>query len=262
MRSKYTLDFEKNINKSRRYLKFIKKYLLIYPEIEHYENNFIPIIHRLLVYRIYEIGQSAYNSLNEKKWLSSALLTRAAGETMSILYIFNKKIKDVYQNKDIDINLEEFAGKIFLSSRYNVSEKDEPFLKATNIITYIEKVNKDIKFFKDSYELLSEYCHPNSLGLITSEYRRSFITKLKLIISPDKLRKFQVKSENLVSLIAPVFLRISLSNCVLLSIENEFMLINIFPDKKDKFKSNLNYTRKLILRLIQKSISFNSNQGG
>jgi hypothetical protein len=111
-----------------------------------------------LIWRMAELSRGAFENF-EKDRLALALLdTRAAVETAAALWYLYGKLKAVVaagDPGDIDTHL----------MRLVMGTRDDPELPAPiNVLTFVDRVEKDAEGFRHQYDILSEFSHPNWAG--------------------------------------------------------------------------------------------------
>ena len=119
-------------------------------------------IRELLIYRMSDLASSATQHLENHSVVPGAILTRAAVETVAVLFCLNQAIEQFLESHDID-RINSFLMSSLVGSRW----EDHP-VQSINILTLIDKVTKTIPAFRSSYDNLSEYAHPNWSGLLGS----------------------------------------------------------------------------------------------
>lgn len=100
---------------------------------------------------------------NAGNFLAAVLCARAIMETAAVLYDFHARLRALCEAGDFSAVDDLVMNRIF-STRLTDWEDQGAGVKAVNILTVVEKVDKDIKGTFCHYEYLSEMCHPNSLG--------------------------------------------------------------------------------------------------
>jgi hypothetical protein len=119
-------------------------------------------LHELLLHRVADLSETAINLFELKKMVPATIITRAVYETTAILYSLGVKIEEVIRTKDVE-NIDQF----FMKSLFGGRIKNAP-IECTNILGAVDRINKKFKHFRDSYDDLSEYAHPNWSGLMGS----------------------------------------------------------------------------------------------
>ena len=119
-------------------------------------------LRELLAHRMYDLSQSAISNLDKNAVVPAATLTRAGLETVAILYCLNREMTNFFDSKD--------GGRIntFLMSSLTGSRDDDAPIRSVNVLNSIDKVAKELPGFRQSYDNLSEYTHPNWSGLLGS----------------------------------------------------------------------------------------------
>tara|TARA_R110001592_G_scaffold353288_1_gene652025 strand:+ start:1037 stop:1717 length:681 start_codon:yes stop_codon:yes gene_type:complete len=116
-----------------------------------------------LLHRMTELSDTAIELYKaDNKAISFMLITRAAHETFSLLYVLNKKVIGVVKDNSIG----DFDNYIMTHTfGYRMKENDN-LPTMPNILKSIDKVDKVLEgSFRRTYEALSEYCHPNCSGV-------------------------------------------------------------------------------------------------
>lgn len=118
----------------------------------------VAILKGILAHRISELGDTALELFTNSKRLQAIVLIRAVQETAAVLYWLSQRVLEVCDNKNVE-GFDSFVMKHLFGSKTEPS-KEEAF----NILTAIDKVDKQLDGFRRSYELLCEFTHPNSAG--------------------------------------------------------------------------------------------------
>ena len=111
-----------------------------------------------LIWRVTELAQSALETLDQERFASAMLLTRAVVETVAALWYLSKKVGFAVDNDKLG-DIDDYLMKLSLGHR-----KDDEFPQAINVTTFVDHVDKEIPGFRRQYDELSEYAHPNYLG--------------------------------------------------------------------------------------------------
>ena len=108
---------------------------------------------------------------NNETPVISLILCRTLQENIAVAYDMIVKIHNFIDNENFDKIRE-------LIKNRTCGGRDFPEMpKITNFMTAIDKTDKSFKGFKHCYELLSEYSHPNYLGM---EYLYGNLDKSKM----------------------------------------------------------------------------------
>lgn len=116
----------------------------------------------LLIHRMADLSLVAVDLYECNKIIPAFIITRAATETVAILFVFHKKLSQFVDSKDIT-QLDEFLNKAMLGSRDSSSH-----LNSYNVLTAIDHIDKKFSGFREQYERLCEFTHPNWLGVLAS----------------------------------------------------------------------------------------------
>jgi len=113
-----------------------------------------------LLYRITELSESALELYEtQNRIISAFIITRAIHETIALYYSFHVKLKRVIDNRSLD-NFDEYLMKMLFGWK-----NDNDFPKVPNILNAIDDLNKQLDGFRQNYDRLSEFCHPNYSGV-------------------------------------------------------------------------------------------------
>lgn len=118
-----------------------------------------------ILYRTVSLCESLALNWNSRNILGCSLSARALIETSALLLEFEHDLVEYIDKRDLE------AINDLLTNRHFATRKKEwlenhPETQATNILTYIDKVDKRmLNGIREIYVSLSESCHPNYLGL-------------------------------------------------------------------------------------------------
>ena len=116
-------------------------------------------LREVLIHRITELSEVAVELFELKKIVPAIIMTRAVFETTAVLYWLYKSIKQVCATKELG-NIDEF----FMKSLFG-SKNEERLIESYNILTAINHTDKDFQGYRNAYNSLSEFAHPNWSGL-------------------------------------------------------------------------------------------------
>jgi len=111
-----------------------------------------------LMHRSYELAISADSCIENNQIVSSTLLIRGLFETVSVIGFAYYKILSFNKDKDMD-KFNESISRILFGSRDESTDHT-----SINILSMIDKIDKDYPGYRFSYDRLSELCHPNFKG--------------------------------------------------------------------------------------------------
>lgn len=144
------------------------------PSIEPFRGISFDSIHYLQrsLYRSSALTEGFKSSVNENNMMVAALITRAHFEISGALGFLLKKINGFYSgNIDLE-NLENSLHRLSFGLKLKGEAKISPDpINVMNMIDAAEELFKKISNgetmnFRIAYDMLSEYCHPNSIGMM------------------------------------------------------------------------------------------------
>jgi hypothetical protein len=116
-----------------------------------------------LLHRIIALMDGAAVAWNSRCTLSAILSARALMETMAVMAVFEDRVADSLAQEDLGA-LDALAKQGTFSSRDPKCLAEAPETKAANVLNYVDRFDKRAPGFRGHYDILSERCHPNSLG--------------------------------------------------------------------------------------------------
>lgn len=123
----------------------------------------VATLRELLAHRMAALAVPATTLLDKSNIVSGILLSRAALETVAILIDLDRELRSFLQAPDEE-KLDKFLMNSIFANRHG--EKGEMAEYQTRSIMYsIDRLDKDVKGIRFTYDALSEYCHPNWGGL-------------------------------------------------------------------------------------------------
>jgi hypothetical protein len=117
----------------------------------------------VLLHRLIALMDGAAVSWNNRCALSAMLSARALMETFAVMAEFERRVARLLKEEDLG-GLDAVAQNGIFASRDPDWIKDNPETQAVSVLTYIDKFDKRVEGFRGHYDMLSERCHPNSLG--------------------------------------------------------------------------------------------------
>ena len=112
-----------------------------------------------LIWRMTELSGVAFRSFESDKLVSAILLTRAAVETSAALWYLCDKVGDAVQSGAV-ADIDDYLMKLMMGSKTN----PDTVPKAINVLTFVDRVDKEIEGLRHQYDMLSEFAHPNWAG--------------------------------------------------------------------------------------------------
>lgn len=117
-------------------------------------------IRELLLHRMAALSSAAVDLFKQKRAIPAVILTRAILETVAVMFRFHEGLDRFLKDKSKDIGaFDESLMRCLLGGR-NYPQMPRP----TNILTLVGRVGKTVPGFRDVYEGLCEYTHPNWAG--------------------------------------------------------------------------------------------------
>lgn len=118
-----------------------------------------------------DLYSGVINCLSQSQLMLAYLAVRAHMETTGSIAYFLIKLMQFYDKQIEFEDLDTTLMRLHLGRRYYLSEVVYPEKPVPiNVLTLIDTVDKVAKNrdkeFRDSYEWLSEFCHPNAFGKI------------------------------------------------------------------------------------------------
>lgn len=139
-------------------------------------------IRELLIHRVAVLSRTAVSHLENEEAVPGIVLTRAIVETVAVLYCLNQRLEKFVAapSEPEEEALDDFLMKSLVGARW----EDHP-VQAQNVLTFIDRMSKEIESFRESYDALSEYAHPNWSGMLGSfgEFNRE---RMELILGPRR----------------------------------------------------------------------------
>jgi hypothetical protein len=144
---------------------------------------------QLSLYRSTILIEGCSVAINHQNGLMTALGARAHFEITCAIAFFLKKLNSFYNGFITYENIDETLGRLTLgiSSKGNIPEAPDP-ISVMNMIDAADdlvkkRANVKKSIFRDSYDELSEFCHPNSFGI----YMGTTVNKVGVIRYDNQL---------------------------------------------------------------------------
>jgi hypothetical protein len=143
----------------------------------------IALFSNSIAHRFVALAEGTAISWNASNPLSAVLNARASMETFASYYEFGTQLAKLVPLDDFEA-IDNLITKCLFGTRDEEMLKEFPDLKARQILNSIDMVDKTaISGFRDHYDTLSEFCHPNSFGhrgLFSSTDRQTGITTFEV----------------------------------------------------------------------------------
>ena len=132
-----------------------------------------------MTWRMYDMSKAALALMKQDVITPSICLVRACWENMVATYELKTLVQDCCEQQKITETVDDILMRLLYSNRY---EKDNRYVgeeyyesfkeyKAKNILTLVQKLEKDYPAAKNFYSTICEYVHPNSDGVCGSYSR-------------------------------------------------------------------------------------------
>jgi hypothetical protein len=117
----------------------------------------------VLLHRLVALMDGVAVAWNDRCTLSAMLSARALMETFAVMAEFERQVDRFLKDGNLG-GLNSVAQNGIFASRDPEWTKEDPETQAVNVLTYINKFDSRAAGFRGHYDMLSERCHPNSLG--------------------------------------------------------------------------------------------------
>ena len=129
-----------------------------------------------MTWRMYDMSCAAIALFKQNKIIPALCLVRAGWENMVAIYELKELILNCCEKKTLDSNADNILMRLLYSNRY---DKDNRYMgeefyeqfkeyRAKNILTLVQKLEKDYPQVKDIYSEMCEFVHPNGNGVCGS----------------------------------------------------------------------------------------------
>jgi hypothetical protein len=112
-----------------------------------------------LIWRMAELSRGAVENFEKDKLALAILETRAAVETTAALWYLHAKLDATVKAGAVG-DIDDFLMKLSMGSRTDTDIMPQ----AISVLTFVDRVEKDVEGFRHQYDLLSEFAHPNWAG--------------------------------------------------------------------------------------------------
>jgi hypothetical protein len=116
------------------------------------------VIRASLFHRMTELTEVAVDLYRQDQLIAAFVITRSAFETAALVYHTYKHIKKVVETGKIG-DIDERLMEVLFGERLPETE-----YKTVNILTAIDKLDKEVTGVRDMYDGLCEFAHPNWSG--------------------------------------------------------------------------------------------------
>jgi hypothetical protein len=116
-----------------------------------------------VLYRVVMLANGCALNWNANNTLCSILAARALMETVALLLDFEIQLQRLCNGSDFG-GIDDLVNNRTFATRDAEWISQAPETKATNAVTFIDKLERLLPDARRYYDMLSEWCHPNSLG--------------------------------------------------------------------------------------------------
>jgi hypothetical protein len=120
----------------------------------------VQLFRELLLHRLSDLAEAACKLYDEGRGLPAIVLTRAAFETMAMLYYLLKQVDEAVTEQSAQ-KLDDGAMRGLFGSKNQASA-----LEAVNVLTVIKHVEKQYPGIQEMFADLCEFAHPNYMGVM------------------------------------------------------------------------------------------------
>lgn len=117
-------------------------------------------LREVLIHRVADLATVTMQLFEDGRFVPAFIMARSVVETVSIMFFLHKSVLDFCDNHDVE-KLDEFLMKTTMGSK-DKSTPHEPY----NILTAVDKVDKEFEGLRQMYDCLSEFAHPNWSGTL------------------------------------------------------------------------------------------------
>lgn len=117
-------------------------------------------LREVLICRISELASVSIQLYEDRKLVSAFIITRAIVETAAFTYWLHHQLSSFFSHKN-PAQLDQFLMRVLVGSR----DKTTP-VESCNVLTAIDKLDKEYQWFRKGYDRLCEFTHPNWGGLL------------------------------------------------------------------------------------------------
>lgn len=127
----------------------------------------IGVFQQAIIHRIVMLGVGCTKSWDTKNFLAAILCTRAAMETCALVRDIEKSLQKLCKEGDFKA-IDKLIDKASFGTRQKSWLQKDRNINAIHVLDCMRSLDKEIPGVLNHYEALSEFCHPNYLGLLFS----------------------------------------------------------------------------------------------
>src|SRR5258708_7897975 len=116
-------------------------------------------IREALIWRTEELARNACDALDREDFTVAALIIRSIAESAAMAWYLLDILEDRANRTPAQLN--DVLMRMFAGSKNGWTDGPE----AINVLTFVKRFDKKLPGFEGSYNSLSEYAHPNWMGV-------------------------------------------------------------------------------------------------
>jgi hypothetical protein len=126
------------------------------------------VIREALIWRTEELARNACGALEKEDFAVAALLARAVAESAALTWYLVRVLEERAAYTPDQLN--DKLMQLLVGMKRKKDKATEPdagdLPEAINVATFVKHVNRELPGFDEAYNLLSEFAHPNWLGVV------------------------------------------------------------------------------------------------
>jgi len=111
-----------------------------------------------IIWRTEEIARTTVQHYSNKELASALILTRALMEGVGAAWYLLNSMQHATESNDLDV-FDDKILKLLIGSKSDVTD-----VSAINVLTFIDRADKNVTGFRNVYDGLCEFAHPNWSG--------------------------------------------------------------------------------------------------
>jgi hypothetical protein len=121
------------------------------------------VLQQSLLYRVTMLAKGCSSEWNSGNVVSSLLCGRALLETIALSIFISDELKALTGAADVSA-VDNFLNEHLFSTRNEAIIEDGLGHRARSVLTYIDKLDRRMNGVRETYDFMSEWCHPNGSG--------------------------------------------------------------------------------------------------
>jgi hypothetical protein len=152
------------------------------------------VIREALIWRTEELARNACKAIEEEDFSVVALLARGIAESAAMIWYLVKVLEDRigYTPDELHDKLMQMLVGMKRKKDKAMEPDADDLPEAINVATFVKHVKRELPGFDEAYNLLSEFAHPNWLGvagLYSKHDVENFRTEFGRGLNPQRGRK-------------------------------------------------------------------------